>query len=272
MAYKIGFTAENGVAKGEETVYVAPSERTAPRKSVVRVHFPSRDTTLSYYNDSFDLRCGDIVFVDGKLYGVRGRVTEVSYSFKIKLSDYKRVIALADTDVRGRFYMAGSHFVTFDRGAIPREKTVTWFKSPPREDEEYVCGRDPEDSFPLSCLEEMALSEAAAKKGHSYYMDNRVVYLSLDGTRGYAIVEGGESYEVEFEYRDGEIHGLVCSCFSSARCKHGLAAMLQLRETLDLIEKNYIDEYERSGYFAAITKGVLFGAAIDKRERGSFTL
>ena len=29
--------------------------------------------------------------------GLRGRVTAVNYSFKIKLSDYKRVVAVADT-------------------------------------------------------------------------------------------------------------------------------------------------------------------------------
>ena len=33
--------------------------------------------------------------------------------------------------------------------------------------------------------------------------------------------------------------------------------MLQLQETLVLIEKHYTDEYERCGYFAAITKNAL---------------
>ena len=45
------------------------------RKSVVQVYFPDRDRSYSYYNDQFDLQCGDIVFVEGKLEGVRGRVT-----------------------------------------------------------------------------------------------------------------------------------------------------------------------------------------------------
>ena len=53
--------------------------------------------TLSYYNDLFDLHRGDLVFVVGKLEGLRGIVVDVSYNFKIKLSDYKRVIAVADT-------------------------------------------------------------------------------------------------------------------------------------------------------------------------------
>ena len=44
-----------------------------------------------------------MVYVDGKLEGQRGRVVEVSYTFKIKLSDYKRVIAVVDTNVSGQF-------------------------------------------------------------------------------------------------------------------------------------------------------------------------
>jgi hypothetical protein len=48
--------------------------------------------------------------------------------------------------------------------------------------------------------------------------------------------------------------------------------MLQLRETLDLIEKNYSAEYTHSGYFAAIAKGTLFSFAIDGKETGSFVL
>ena len=41
---------------------------------------------------------------------------------------------------------------------------------------------------------------------------------------------------------------------------------------LELIEKYYGDEYERTGYFAAVNKGTLFTFAIDGRETGSFTL
>ena len=82
---------------------------------------------LKYYNDSFDLKVGDFVYVEGKLEGYRGQVTEVNYSFKIKLSDYKKVIAVIDTNVKGDFYLAGSHVVSFDRNAIPFSKNAEYF-------------------------------------------------------------------------------------------------------------------------------------------------
>ena len=55
-------------------------------------------------------------------------------------------------------------------------------------------------------------------------------------------------------------------------CKHEFAAMLQLRETLALIEAHCADEYARTGYFAAVDKDVLFAFAVSGRESGSFTL
>ena len=118
----------------------------------------------------------------------------------------------------------------------------------------------------------MKISAAVAERGHDYYMENRVRYISIDGTKGCAIVEGSEPYEVEFEYKGGEISQLICSCFCSYNCKHEFAAMMQLKETLEMIEKYYAAQYNEAGYFAAVNKGTLFAFAIDGKEAGSFTL
>ena len=241
MAFKIGFAADTGEKKPVAATYTVPQQAAAPRKSVVQIYFADRHMTLAYYNDQFDLHRGDMVYVDGKLESMLGRVT------------------------------AGSHFVTFDREALPSSKAVTWFKAPAKEDDEFVSGSD-DTTFRLDDLKGMNVTAAIAERGHEYYIENKVRYISIDGTKGYAIVEGSEAYEVEFEYHNGEISQLICSCFCSYNCKHEFAAMLQLRETLELIEKNYGDEYERTGYFAAVNKGTLFAFAIDGKDNGSFTL
>ena len=271
MAFKIGFSSEHSEKKPATATYTVPQQAATPRKCVAQVYFAGRNMTLSYYNDRFDLHRGDIVYVDGKLEDLRGRVTEVNYNFKIKVSDYKRIIAVVDTTVNGRFYIAGSHFVTFEREALPSSKAGTWFKAPIKEVDEFVSGSD-ETAFCLNDLGGMKVSDAIAERGHEYYMENKVRYICIDGTKGYAIVEGGEAYEVEFEYRNGEISRMTCSCFCSYHCKHEVAVMLQLRETIELIEKYYADEYNRTGYFAAVHKGTLFSFAIDGKETGSFTL
>ena len=270
MAFKIGFMAERSEKK-PEAPGVVKQQCMAPRKSVVQVAFPGRGASLAYYNDLFDLRVGDIVYVDGKLEGQRGRVTDITYNFKIKVSDYKRVIGLADTQVHGQFFNAGSHFLTFDRWALPQSQVITWYKAPAKEEEEIVSGSD-DSSFRLDDLNGMNVTPVIAERGHTYYMENKVRYLCLDGGKGYAIVEGTEAYEVEFEYRNGEINGLTCSCFCSFPCKHEFAAMLQLRETLEKIEKHYTAQYEKAGYFAAVHMGSLFSFAINGKETGGLTL
>lgn len=271
MAFKIGFMAEQPENKHDSVVYTEQQAQMVPHKSVVQVYFADRNMTLAYYNDRFDLHRGDMVYVDGKMEGLLGRVTEVNYNFKIKVTDYKCIIAVVDRVVTGRFFMAGSHFITFDTTALPISKVATWFRAPAKEEDEFVSGSD-DSTFNLENLGDMKVSTTIAERGHDYYLRNRVPYISLDGTVGYAIVEGSKNYEVEFTYCNGEISKLVCSCFCSCNCKHEVATMLQLRETLETIEKHYVDEYRRTGYFAAVNKGTLFTFAVDGKETGSFLL
>ena len=48
--------------------------------------------------------------------------------------------------------------------------------------------------------------------------------------------------------------------------------MLQLRETLELIEKHYPAQLEATQYFAAVCKGTLLNFAMDGKETGSTVL
>ena len=271
MFHRIGFASCTDEPISQSVPSTPASSGSEPRKSVVRVHFPARNMTLSYYNDAFDLKVGDIVYVDGKLEGLRGRVVDITYNFKIKLSDYKCVISVADTQVNGEFFFAGSHFVTFDPTTLPYSKVISWFKAPDKEEDVYVSGND-DSSFQLDDLSTMKVSHDIAERGHDYYMESRVRYICLDGAKGRAIVEGSQIYELEFECENREIRNLTCNCFCSYPCKHEFAAILQLKETLEIISKDYAAEYERSGYFAAVDKGTLFSFAVDGRKNGSFTL
>ncbi len=267
--YPIGFNTKIEHEQTNEMPGVPYREAVQPKKSVVQVYFPHKGMSWAYYNDSFDLKIGDFVYVDGMLKGHRGQVKEVNYSFKIKLSEYKKVVAVIDTDVKGDFYLAGSHIVSFDRTTIPFSKVLTWFKAP-ESDEEYASGDDDAFRFPLDDLSKMQIPHDTAKRGHDYYMENRVGFVEIDGTRGHAIVEGGENYEIAFDYIDGEISNLKCDCFCSGVCKHEFAAMLQLKESLKLISENYADEH--NGYFAAIEKGVFMDTVMRKKVSGKICI
>lgn len=267
--YSIGFRTKGKNIEEKEITLTANSEMKEPKKSVVQVYFPHRGKGWAYYNDSFDLKVGDIVYVEGKLAGYRGRVTAVNYSFKIKLSDYKKVIAGVDTDVKGDFYFAGSHLVSFDKNAIPYSKALAWVKTP-LSDEEYVIGDDYENGFPLDDLSKMNVSHDTVDSGYEYFMQNKVSYVEIDGGFGRAIVEGSEIYEIEFNYSDGEISNLKCNCFCSGVCKHGVAAIMQLDETLKIITEKYEDKYK--GYFAVVCKGMFIDTPIIKKVSGKIGL
>ena len=148
MKFKIGFTGNSNEKENSSLNEQRVNKADIPVKSLVQVRFPDRNMTLSYYNDSFDLHRGDLVFVDGKLEGLRGIVVDVSYNFKIKLSDYKRVIAVADTTLKGELHMTLSHFVTFDSSVLPYKKVLGWFKAPSNEEDEVIVCND-DSSFVL---------------------------------------------------------------------------------------------------------------------------
>jgi len=265
MKLPIGFAFNDESKKVEIEPLI--QEVIVPVKSLVQVHFPERNQTLTYFNDQFDLKRGDFVFVDGKLEGIQGIIREVNKNFKIKVADYKKVIGVVDTNISGQLHMAGSHFVSFDASVLSYEKIRTWYLPPVKPEDEFETGND-DTVIILDKLGDMKVSQAIWERGREYYMDNHVRYICVDAGHGRAIVEGEHAYEVEFDFADGEIRNLICSCPCGYTCKHKVAAMMQLMETLELIEKHYADQH--ADYFAAIAKGDLFRFVIDGKEVGNF--
>lgn len=271
MKNKVGFVYDDLQQENQNPQIDPGKETVVPRRSVVQVNFSGDERSLSYYNDQFDLKKGDLVFVEGAFEGTLGRVVGVNYNFRIKLSQYKRVIAVADTDVHGQFYMAGAHCVTFDRQVLPVDRAATWYFPPQKDTDEFVSGSD-ESSFHLDDLTGMRVSPVIMERGHDYFLEHRVRYLCLDGTKGYAIVEGTHPYAVEFTCCDGKISSLTCDCYCSYPCKHEVAVMLQLQKLLEKICKDYAAEFEAHSYFAAVYMPELMYYVMSTRETGSITI
>ncbi len=202
-------------------------------KSLVLVRFVSKDVKYPYFNDTFDLKVGDYVFVDGALSGVCGVVEEISHNFKIKPSDYKRVISVADTAVSGEFFTLGTYFLTYDLTALNFEKVLSWFKPP--EPDEFTEVREG-DFFPLCNLKKLGADVRVIERGVDYFKNERVLFLEVFDDKVRAIVAGEDYYTVEFEYRGGEVCAPVCSCFCIGACKHEVAVLLQLKEFLKSVK------------------------------------
>ena len=229
--------------------------------SVVQVVFPGYGRSLAYYNDRFDLHVGDRVYVEGKFEGNLGRVTEVNRNFKINLSYYKRVINRVDTRVQGQFFRTDGYLLTFDKTALPPKKVRSWFKAPHTGGEKTVFGSD-SVKYPLDTLSGLNFSPDIAKRGVDYFESKNVLYMHFSGKRVYALVQGSDVYEVEFNYENGELSSLTCSCYCACNCKHEFAVLLQLRELLKFIEKRYAVEFRRFGAFSVMEESALLSFAL----------
>ncbi len=273
MSFIIGFKSSIETEAHANTPLTENAVRkTEPKKSLVQVYFEDRGFSCSYYNDKFDLKVGDIVFVEGKMENLKGRVVEVSYGFKIKLSDYKRVIALADAEVHGKLYMTRKYFLSFDRNTLPYSKVSTWYAPPLKDDDEIISGED-DTTYPLSeTMKELKATYQVYNRGVDYYLNGNVKFIELDGENGRAIVEGDRGYTVEFQYKNGEVSKLKCDCYCVGICKHIVATLLQLQEMLKSIEEKYADIYKERGYFSGINKATLLSTVTMQKEQGEITL
>lgn len=269
MKFKIGFSADDKKDIKVDAVHPKENAVVTPRPSLVDISFPNIYKSYTYYNNRFDLREGDTVFVDGKLEGVAGRVVAVNYNFKIKLSEYKRVIGVADTDVKGQLCFAGTRVISFDPHTISFNKIASWYFPPADPEEEIVCGED--DSTIVLDRPETWKADIDPYDSESDD-DFAVVYLSLDNGTGRAIVKGNHYHPIEFFYENGEISKLICNCYSAGMCRHKISTLFELRRKLKWIEENYADEFQKSAYFAVLDKAAFCNMVLMSRKNGSFQI
>lgn len=210
-----------------------------PVKSLVKVRFVNRHMHLSYYNDRFDLREGDVVYVSGKLAGEPGVVTSVTTRFRIHTSDFEKVLVLLDLTLHGSFVQAGNWMVSFDQIPISPERFDSWVNPPedPKQKKQREKDGEEEDEVvsgegytidihhPERCQE---MTDTIAGRALDYCEEGRVRYLCIRDGAGCAYVRGGKWYRVDFRFKDGIMTDLFCDCPCSELCKHEAAVAVTL--------------------------------------------
>lgn len=241
--------------------------REGPKKSLVQVYFEYKELSLTYFNDCFDIRVGNGVYVDGKLSGHLGVVTCVNYNFKIDVNRYQRVISVVDTRVSGTLRIMDLYLIAFEPYVIPAEKIFPWYFEPVDDRNVWMeCGYD-DRRITLYDLSGLNADRAEIDKGLYMYESNAVRYLSYVNGAVRAIVrDNTRLYTVECEYRDGDIMKLTCDCYNAFDCKHEIAVLTLLREVLD---KYGVGE---KGYFAVINKQDFFEKANVSSQTGTINI
>ena len=171
----------------EEKVIETPCDvHNRPVPSLVTVRFPGTGPALTYYNDQYALQVGDRVFVSGKFAGQPGEVEKVTTRFKIRLSDYQRVIAKASIAIHGTYDLVLDKMVTHDENAVSPEEFRSWILPPAQRDDEdrespedeVIVGDGYElDLFALEHCDE--ITEPIAERAMDYCRSGRVAYLSF---------------------------------------------------------------------------------------------
>ena len=235
--------------------------------TLVQVYFVAKDDAFLYLCEDIILHEGDHVCVSGKMKDTLGIVVDVRHQFKVRPSKYERVIAKIDTQLQGEFKIFNRLLLSFDRKSLGKEKISQWFFSPQGE-EPYISTYRPAP-FPLDDLTQFPIEHARLERGLQYYKEQRVVYMCIDDRYGYAIVRGSEHYEVEFEYNNGIIEDISCSCYCDGHCKHEFAVLLELQYMLQIVEREFKNEYSKNRYVATIDKDVVWQMSVRWTNKGT---
>lgn len=233
MKMKIGFNIGESKRENTENIVntVAPEVvADEPVCSVATVRFEN-GREYPYYNDEFNLKVGDVVFVDGKLAGQPGRVTEVTTKFKVSLDFYKRVIAKLNLEFHGEFKRFHGLMLSKD-STLSIEQVSAWFNPPREEEEEFFIGEGYEVALGK-------FSECPDIRQNDYedavelYFDDAVKFISVKNGVGKAIVKSSKYHIVDFRFENGMIENLYCDCISPNFCKHMIAVCIAIQMLYD---------------------------------------
>ena len=246
-------------------------------RSLVQVRF-SGYAPLTYYNEKFDLHEGDLVYVSGRLKGRIGTVETVSTKFRIRKSDYEKVLHQLDMSIHGTYVPGGKDYmISTDSDAVSPEQFRSWVEEPPSpdrktwyidsetgirtgyletdQDDEIITGEGYELS--LHSLESAEdLTDKILERAKAYRKENRVKYLSLQNGAGVSWVRGGDWYELQFNLSGDEITDLYCSCPYPGLCKHAIASLMVLRELRGLPDMEDCSDFSavENDYFWSILR------------------
>lgn len=239
---KIGFSVNTDEKKVEMKTLI-PAIEEEPVLSVVNVRFQS-GKEYPYLNTKFNLKVGDFVYVDGKLYGQLGKVTSVTTKFKVSLKYYKEVISKLDTNFHGKFKKFNS-FMISKNCTLDFAQMDEWFIAPEileegEEPEEFILGEGYECSI-SKFFECKGIDLADVDEAIDILSEGCVKAVSIIDGCGHAILKNHKVRRVDFMIEDGMIKNIYCDCISPDFCKHAIAVCLLIK---DLVEKEIIKEDE----------------------------
>lgn len=248
------FSKENTNKNEENTVSEIREEK--PVISLVKVVFGNSKMALDYYNDKFDLKEGDRVFVDGSNEGKIGTVVAVSTKFCINLKKYRRVVAHPTISFDGKFKRLNDKMVGFGSVCPTPEMMADWLGYIPAEDE-LICG----EPFSVNLDgfgSEDGIEEQIFGRALEYCQNGNVLYIRVENVKGVAFIRGKNIYKVTFDISGNEVTNIVCDCPYPYFCKHAVAVIITLKMMMSedmIVEADSFTAIDRTFFWETISQG-----------------
>ena len=231
-----------------------------PEQYLAEIKFPYTRDIVIYLCENIEVFKDDRVRVTGPMESKIGIVVEVHFPLELPPHIHDRVISVLDTELFGDFHIVDHMWLTYDPKPLHKEKIRDWFISPYRHTPCVpVADFEP---FHLYNIDTFPIYTIRSKRGREYFEEERVVYICIDKTTGYAIVEGSEYYEVHFAFNDEQITSMGCNCYCDGHCKHEYAVLLELECLIEDFMCTSDDEYVESQFLAAINRDVVWNMSV----------
>lgn len=193
-----------------------------------------------YINDKFDLEVGDKVYVDGKLAGKIGVVTEVLTKFKVNLKYYKYVLQKVDYKIEGTFMKMKNLMVGVDESSISFEQLLTWVKaplSPDAEPEEFLCGDGYEidletlldDDCKFAGKNPTGIDDYLFWNAEELVEGGDLKFVTVQNGIGHAVIDDEGILIVDFRFDGKTLTDIYCTCMSPKLCEEMVAAAIAMR-------------------------------------------
>lgn len=131
---------------------------------------------LYYLLPTQALKAGDRVFVTGKLEGEVGIVESVTTKFRIRLSDFQKVVSLAQTPINGTYLPRRNMMLSYDADALSPEDFRQWILPPQEEPGEG------EDEVIFGDGYEIPLNDLSAAEGFDGKILDRAIGYCSEGS------------------------------------------------------------------------------------------
>lgn len=214
----------------------------------VQNHYGEKRTC---YSNLKHLKVGD--WVNYKVWGTNnvGVVVQITQCNEVKRLDEFWVRRIINTDVNGTFLPYGKYLYSNDANLFAETFCCLYSK---KYQEEYISFYEEVYNFSNfeKDIDEDWGKQRFKERGKALNDFDAILYLGWKNGRGFAYVQGRETYAFQFNIKGKRVYCISCECPVEEPCKHQYAVLYKLKELFE-----YVQGLDKLNNFVLIRKDAL---------------